>query len=67
MGRYDTFKVTKKGQEKMDQLRKAYAELEELLGDQEVMLAQREKAIAITNLESSCMFAIKAVALLNKE
>jgi hypothetical protein len=56
---YAYHKPSAKGLYQINQLREAFSEMEKLI--QEVCPESRQRAVAITNLETTAMWAIKAV------
>jgi hypothetical protein len=56
---YAYHKPSDDGLEKITRLREAFSELQDLID--EVAPNSREKSVAITNLETTAMWAIKAV------
>lgn len=56
---YAYHKPSKEGLEKIAKLRKGFSDLHDLI--KEIAPESREKSVAFTNLETSAMWAIKAV------
>lgn len=56
---FDTVKPTAETIQKMNVVRLGYSKLAEML--QEMMPASRERSVALTELETSAMWAIKAL------
>lgn len=67
MSRFDTHKVTPDGVKAIEKVRELFIELEKEVDDLTVMIDARNKAIAVSDLESACMRLIKGISLLNKE
>ena len=62
---YNYHKPSQDGLEKTAKLRKAFSDLDDLI--QELAPHSRERSVAITNLETSAMWAIKAVVVNDPE
>lgn len=62
---YAYHKPSECGIDKIAQLRKAFSDLHDLI--EELAPASREKSVAFTNLETTAMWAIKAVVCNDKE
>jgi len=57
--RFETFVIKEKDHRKVDYLRNLYGTLADSIDKD--LPDGREKAIALTHLETSCMYAIKAI------
>lgn len=62
---YNYHKPSAEGLEKIDKIRKAYTELDNLVN--ELAPHSRQRSIALTELETSAMWAIKAVVVNDPE
>lgn len=56
---YKSHIPSEEGKAKIDSVREAFSNLDELV--QELAPNSREKSIALTHLETACMFTVKAI------